>query len=183
MLDWLAAPFISRRQLWLVHFDPPLFHCSGERLFLLLFHSQVVVFFTVGIHALEISILLSLLTLLGWSLTWVASLTLSLGVPVRVSINKLNLIPNLILLPNKCFHDLNSAKTAKRWRCLVYALSYTYRNELGDFHHGMGSISLHFWSLMKSINPCKDLGPSYFLNSPFLTLIKMREKKRWLRLN
>ena len=46
----------------------------------------------------------------------------------------------------------------------------TYRWELGDFHQGIGSISLHFWSLMKSINPFSDLEPSYFRNSPSFTL-------------
>ena len=65
------------QQLWLVHFDPcwsmicslggPLSHGS-----------PVVVFLIVGIHASGISIPLSLLMLLGWSLMWIASLTLRL---------------------------------------------------------------------------------------------------------
>lgn len=46
----------------------------------------------------------------------------------------------------------------------------TYRWELGDFHHGIGSISFHFWLLMKSVNPLSDLDPSYFRNSPSFTL-------------
>ena len=58
----------------------------------------------------------------------------------------------------------------------LYKVQCTYRNELGDFHQGTGSVSLHFCSLIKSINPCNDLGPSYFRNVPSLTLIEGRNK-------
>ena len=58
----------------------------------------------------------------------------------------------------------------------LYIVQRTYRNELGDFHQGTGSVSLHFCSLIKSINPCNDLGPSYFRNVPSLTLREGRNK-------
>ena len=51
--------------------------------------------------------------------------------------------------------------------------------ELGDFHQGIGSTSVHFCSVMNSVNPCKDLCPSYFLNSPFLTLINKAEREKF----
>ncbi len=62
------------------------------------YSSPVVVFFfffIVSIHASGISIPLSLLILLGWSLTWIASLTLRLA--VWVTINKLYLVPKRVV--------------------------------------------------------------------------------------
>ena len=47
----------------------------------------------VDIQASGMSIPLSLLMLVGWSLIWMASLTLRTCVPVGVTINKLNLAP------------------------------------------------------------------------------------------
>ena len=84
-LLWLAV----FRQLWLVHFDPCCFtqwfapspvRCRTALLFLC--------FLIVGIHVSGISIPLSLLMLLGWSLIWIASFA-SARVLIRVTINKL----------------------------------------------------------------------------------------------
>ena len=57
----------------------------------------VICYLTVGIHASGISIPPSLLMLLRWSLTWVASLTLRVRVPVRVSVSKLNFVKEGIM--------------------------------------------------------------------------------------
>ena len=65
------------QQLWLVHFDPFLFHSVICSLGGPLSHgSPFLVFLIVGIHASGISIPLSLLILLGWSLLSIAPLTL-----------------------------------------------------------------------------------------------------------
>ena len=52
-------------------------------------------FLIVGIHASGISIPLSLLMLLGWSLMWLASLTLHVYQIMRITINKLYFVPAL----------------------------------------------------------------------------------------
>ena len=65
------------QQLWLVHFGPFLFHSVICSLGGPLSHgSPFLVFLIVGIHASGISIPLSLLILLGWSLLSIAPLTL-----------------------------------------------------------------------------------------------------------
>ena len=53
------------------------------------------VFLIVGIHASGISMLLSLLMLLGWSLIWIAYMTAH--VVIRVTINKLHVVPQWLV--------------------------------------------------------------------------------------
>ena len=76
------------QQLWLVHLDPcwSLSDLLPRRSAVVRLPCCGLFFLIVGIHTSGISIPLSLLMLLGWSLIWIASLTL------RVKINKLYFI-------------------------------------------------------------------------------------------
>ena len=97
---WLLVIGVSTS--WLLGFDPK--HCWHYQRKLLI-PSWLSCCPTVGIHASGISIPPSLLMLSGWSLMWIASLTLR--VPVRVSVNKLNFTSHLLKFVSLC-NDLRN---------------------------------------------------------------------------
>ena len=74
-LGWLVTRHHLNHngRLWLVHFDP---HCSSEKLLVRCCTTLLLCFLIVGIHTSGISIALSLLLLLVWSLMWIAYMTL-----------------------------------------------------------------------------------------------------------
>ena len=71
-----ASPFKQGAPLWLVGFRYSLIGCVVPSAFRFRTYLLLLCFLILGIHASGISIPLCLLMLLGWSLAWIASLTL-----------------------------------------------------------------------------------------------------------